>query len=285
MTEIELAGETVRVVEAHGARVPVLGFGTWQLEGQAAVEMTAAVLEMGYRHLDTAQAYGNEAEVGRGLQRSDVPRDQVFLTTKVWPDRYAPDDFRRSVDESLQELGVERVDLLLLHWPRFEGGTLERTLGLLNEAREAGKTRHIGVSNFNVDLLARAWDVTEAPLVTNQVEYHAHLSQGPVLRAAREREMCVTAYSPLARGRVLDEPALRRIADRHGVEPAAAAIAWLLRQDRVAAIPKTSDPDHARSNLRALEVELSPEEMDEISELARPDGRVISPAGLAPDWD
>ncbi len=279
------AGDSSPVVEAHGARVPALGFGTWQLEGRNAQSMTHEALELGYRHIDTAQAYGNEAEVGRGMARSSVPRDEVFLTTKVWPDRYAPGDFQASVDESLEKLGVDRVDLLLLHWPSFQGTTLERTLGLLNEAREAGKTRHIGVSNFTTSLLDRAWAATDAPLVANQVEYHPFLDQDAVLAAARERGMCLTAYSPLARGRVLDDPTLREVADRHGVGPAAVAIRWLIQHEGVAAIPKTSDPDHARSNLDALEIELSEEEMEAISGLARPDGRVISPAGLAPDWD
>lgn len=285
MTEIELAGETVPVIEAHGARIPALGFGTWQLEGRSAEKMTRKALELGYRHIDTAQAYGNEAEVGRGLARSSVPRDAVFLTTKVWPDRYAPGDFQDAVDGSLDRLGVDRLDLLLLHWPSFQGTTLERTIGLLNEARETGKTRHIGVSNFTTDLLDRAWVATDAPLVTDQVEYHPFLAQDEVLAATRERGMCLTAYSPLARGRVLDEPTLREIGDRHGVGPAEAAIGWLLGQDGVAAIPKTSDPDHARANLRALNLRLSAEEMDRIGGLARPDGRIISPGGLAPDWD
>jgi diketogulonate reductase-like aldo/keto reductase len=279
------AGGSAPVVEAHAARIPALGFGTWQLEGRNATAMTREALELGYRHVDTAQAYGNEAEVGRGLARSTVPRDEVFLTTKVWPDRYAPGDFQASVDESLEKLGVDRVDLLLLHWPSFQGTTLERTLGLLNEAREAGKTRHIGVSNFTTSLLDRAWTATDAPLVTNQVEYHPYLDQDAVLAATRERGMCLTAYSPLARGQVLDDPTLREIADRHGSGPAAVTLRWLIEHEGVAAIPKTSDPDHARSNLGALEVELSEEEMEAISGLARPDGRIITPGGLAPDWD
>lgn len=285
MPEIELAGESVPIVEAHGARIPALGFGTWQLEGRTAEEMIRKALEIGYRHLDTARAYGNEAEVGRGLERSDVAREAVFLTTKIWPDSYAPGDFQDAVDDSLGKLGVDRVDLLLLHWPSFQGTTLERTIGLLNEAREAGKTRHIGVSNFTTDLLARAWKFTAAPLVTDQVEYHPYLAQDPVLAAVRERKMCLTAYSPLARGRVLENPTLREIGDRHGVGAAQVAIRWLVQQKGVAAIPMTSDPEHARANLRALDLELSDEEMERVAGLARPDGRIISPGELAPDWD
>lgn len=285
MTETELAGGTTPTLGAHGARIPALGFGTWQLEGVEAERMTEAALEAGYRHLDTAQAYGNEAEAGRGLERSSVAREDVFLTTKIWPDAYAPDRFHDAVDERLRLLGVDRVDLLLLHWPVFRGTSLERTVGLLNEAREAGKTRHIGVSNFTTDLLGRAWTASDAPLAVSQVEYHPFLEQRAVLEATRRRDMCLTAYSPLARGRAVDDRTLQEIGRRHEVGAAAVALRWLLQQDRVAAIPKSSDPDHARANLRALDIELSPEEMDAITALAEPGGRVIDPAGLAPDWD
>ena len=285
MSQTDLAGGTAPVIEAHGARIPALGFGTWQLEGRHAREMTERALELGYRHLDTAQAYGNEAEVGAGLEASSVPREDVFVTTKVWPDRYAPGDFQDSVDESLERLGLEQVDLLLLHWPHFQGTSLEGTIGLLNEVRDEGRTRHVGVSNFTTDLLDRAWAITDAPLVANQVEYHPFLDQDAVLAATRERGMCLTAYSPLARGRVLEDRTLRRIAERHGVGEAEVAIRWLLQQDGVAAIPKTGDPDHAQANLRALEIELSDDEMREISGRATDDGRVISPSPFAPDWD
>ena len=285
MTEIELAGETVPVVEAHGARIPALGFGTWELEGRTAEEATADALAAGYRHVDTAQIYGNEAEVGRALERSDVPREAVFLTTKIWPDDFAPDRFRASVDRRLELLGVDRVDLLLLHWPHFPDTSLVRTMRLLEEAREQDKTRHIGVSNFTTDLLARARAAVDAPLVTDQVEYHLFLDQAPVLEAVREAEMSLTAYSPLAHGEAVDHPTLEEIGRRHGVGAPAVAIRWLLQQEGVVAIPRTSDPEHARQNLGALEIEFSEEEMAEISGLARPDGRIIDPDPLAPEWD
>jgi diketogulonate reductase-like aldo/keto reductase len=285
MEEIELAGATVPVVEARGARIPALGFGTWELEGRLAEEMVAAAVDMGYRHVDTAQVYGNEAAVGRGLERSGVPRDQVFLTTKIWPDSYAPGSFADAVDERLRLLGVDRVDLLLLHWPKFQGTTLIRTLRLLNEAREAGKARHIGVSNFTTDQIARARAGSEAPLVTDQVEYHPFLDQSAVLEAVREAGMCLTAYSPLAKGGVVGDSVLGEIGRAHGTGAPAVALRWLLQQEEVAAIPRTSDPGHARENLRALEIELTEEEMRRISGLARPGGRRIDPAGLAPDWD
>lgn len=283
MQTTEIAGQATPVVEAHGARIPALGFGTWQLEGDTAERMTREALEVGYRHIDTAQAYGNEARVGRAIEASEVDRDDVFLTTKIWPDSYT--DFEEAVDERLELLRTDRVDLLLLHWPKFQGTSLTRTIDALNRARRRGETRHIGVSNFNTDLLARARAASEAPLVTNQVEYHPFLDQEAVLGAVREREMCLTAYSPLAHGRVPDHPVLGEIGREHGASAAAVAIRWLLQQDGVAALPRTSDPEHCRDNFSALRIELSDEETARISDLARPDGRVISPAGLAPEWD
>ena len=283
METTDIAGQETPVLETHGARIPALGFGTWELEGETAERMTAEALEVGYRHIDTAQAYGNEAEVGRAIETSDVSRDNIFLTTKIWPASYS--DFQNAVEERLELLRTDRVDLLLLHWPKFDGTTLTRTIDALNRARREGKTRHIGVSNFNTDLLARAWAASEAPLVTNQVEYHPFLDQAPVLDAVREREMCLTAYSPLAHGEVPGDPTLEEIGREHGASAAAVAIRWLIQQDGVAAIPRTSDPEHCRDNFSALEFELDGGEMDRIAELARPDGRVIDPAGLAPEWD
>jgi len=276
-------GRETPILEAHEARIPVLGFGTWELTDGTAERMTREALEVGYRHIDTAEAYGNEDEVGRAIEASDVSRDEIFLTTKIWPDSYS--DFETAVDERLELLRTDRVDLLLLHWPRFRDTTLTRTVEALNRARRQDKTRHIGVSNFNTDQLTRAWAASEAPLVTNQVEYHPFLAQGPVLDAVRDRGMCLTAYSPLAHGEVPGNRVLESIGSDHGVSAAAVAIRWLIQQDDVAALPRTSAPDHCRDNFSALEIELDEEEMDRIAELARPDGRVIDPPGLAPEWD
>lgn len=284
MKAIELGGTSTPVVEAHGARIPALGFGTWELTGRTARRMVEAALELGYRHLDTAQIYGNEDEVGRALDRSGLPREEVFVTTKIWPDSYPPDAFRRAVDERLERLGTSHVDLLLLHWPRFEETSLERTVELLNEARESGKARHVGVSNFTDALVERAWAATGEPLAVNQVEHHPFLENPAGFRAARERDMCITAYCPLANGRVPGDPTLQEIGARHGRGAAPVALRWLIQQEGVAAIPRTSDPDHCRENLEALEVELSDEETRRIGDLAEPGGRVIDPAGLAPEW-
>lgn len=273
----------IPVLEAHGARIPALGFGTWELRGRGARRMVERALEMGVRHIDTAQGYGNETEVGEALAASGVARDEVFLTTKVWPDAYQ--ELPDAAEGSLERLGVDRVDLLLLHWPSFRGTTLERTVEALNTVRDRGWTRHIGVSNFTVDLLERAWAASDAPLATDQVEYHPFLDQDAVLRETRRRGMVLTAYSPLAKGRVVGDEALASIGRRHGKTAAQVSLRWLLQQEGVATIPRTSDPRHLEENLDVLDFDLSSEEMERISSLARPAGRVVDPPSLAPAWD
>ncbi|HKK93450.1 MAG TPA: aldo/keto reductase [Longimicrobiales bacterium] len=287
MTEAEKADPEMTPetpVEAHGAAIPVLGFGTWQLTDGAARDMVEVALDLGYRHVDTAQAYENEDEVGRAIEASNVAREDVFLTTKIWPDDFGEDRFLDSVQESLDRLRVDAVDLLLLHWPVFERATLEETVSRLNRARDAGLARHIGLSNFTVDLTRRAWKATEFPLAVNQIEYHPYLDQAPLLGELRERDMAITAYSPIARGDVDDDPVIREVAGNHGKSPEQVALRWLVQQDRVNAIPKTSDEDHARENLRIFDFELSPEEMERLDGLSRPDGRHVNPE-FAPDWD
>ncbi len=275
----------VDAVEARGATIPALGLGTWELTGSVAERAVADALELGYRHLDTAQAYGNEREVGRAIEGSGVPREELFLTTKVWPDRYGPARFADSVRRSLERLGTDHVDLLLLHWPRFEGTTLERTIELLNRARERGWSRHIGVSNFTTALLARAARASDAPIAVNQVEYHPFLDQTAVLEEARDLGVAITAYSPLARGRVPGNETLAEIGGAHGKSAAQVALRWLVQQRGVAAIPRTSKREHAAENLAIFDFELSDREMERIGRLAEPGGRVIDPDGLAPDWD
>ncbi|WP_273841982.1 aldo/keto reductase [Rubrobacter calidifluminis] len=271
-------------VKANGAEIPVLGFGTYRLPEGDAERMVSHALGVGYRHVDTAQMYGNEAGVGRALESSGVGREEFFLTTKVWPDRFRHDDLLNSVDESLRRLRTEYVDLLLLHWPNPEV-PLEETIGALNEVRSAGKTRHIGVSNFTTKLVERAVSLSEAPLVTDQVEYHPYLDQSKLFGKLRSEGMALTAYSPLAKGRVQEDETLREIGSSHGKSPGQVALRWLIQQEGVVAIPKTSNPGRAEENFDIFDFELSQEEMERISFLARPDGRITSPAGLAPEWD
>lgn len=284
MTSSAEEAASVAVKEAHGASIPRMGFGTWELEGDTAREMTEVALEAGYRHLDTAQMYQNEEHVGLGLEASGLDRDEVWITTKVWPDNFAPNTFRPSVEKSLEKLQLESVDLLLLHWPRFKGTTLADTMEQLARVQADGLTRHIGVSNFTTELLDRAWNAIDGPLVTNQVEYHPFLDQSKVLEALEERDMILSAYSPLAHGEVPGNETLREIGGNHGKSAVQVALRWLVQQGTVP-LPRTSDPEHCRSNLEIFDFELSAEEMGKVGDLARPDGRILSPGGLAPDWD
>lgn len=274
----------MKVVQANGAEIPALGFGTFEIHGQRAEEMTHHALEVGYRHVDTAQAYENEAEVGQAIERSPVDRRDIFLTTKILPQDFGRRDLPVAMERSLDQLGTDYVDLVLLHWPNPDIPMAE-TMEALREVREGGYARHIGVSNFTVALLNEAVAHSEVPLVTNQVEYHPFLSQAPVLETARKQGMSLTAYSPLAKGDVARDDTLQRIGDAHGKSAAQVALRWLVQQDGVVAIPKTSNPERCEANFQIFDFELSDEEMVQIHDLAHPDGRYVNPPGLAPEWD
>lgn len=270
-------------IDIDDTQIPALGFGTFRLRGREAERMVRMALEIGYRHVDTAEAYGNEEAVGRAIRDAGVPRDEIFLTTKVWPDHFAADELPAAVNHSLQRLGVEYVDLLLLHWPN-PGVPLEETIGALNAMQKAGKTRLIGVSNFTIGLLENARSLTAVPLSVSQVEYHPFLDQSDLLSAVRDHGMALTAYSPLAKGRVADDDTLKEIAAGHGKTAAQVSLRWLIQQENVAAIPKASSRAHAEENFDIFDFELSDEEMNAIHQLSRPDGRLVNPARLAPDW-
>ncbi len=271
-------------VTAHGARIPALGFGTFRMNGADTRRMVAAVLNQGYRHIDTAQIYGNEDAVGDGIAASGIARGDVFLTTKVWVENYRRDAFIRSVDESLARLKTDHVDLLLLHWPN-EAVPLAEQVAALNAVRAAGRTRHIGVSNFTTALMAEAQALSATPLVTNQVEYHPYIDQAPVLAAARAAGMAVTGYFAMADGKVLADPVLRDIAAAHGRSVAQIVLRWLVQQDGVVALSKTVSETRAAENAAIFDIVLGKDEMAAIHALARPDGRIVSPEGLAPVWD
>ncbi|MDN3518090.1 aldo/keto reductase [Aquisalimonas lutea] len=274
----------MKVVHANGADIPAIGFGTFQLEPDTARARVHDALAAGYRHIDTAQMYNNEEAVGAGIRDSGLARDEIFVTTKVWVDRFRDGDLQRSAEESLQRLGLDAVDLLLLHWPNPEV-PLEETIGALNDVRQRGMARHIGVSNFTVALTREAIAASDAPLVTNQVEYHPYLSQDPVRRELARQGMALTAYCPLGQGRVLQDPVIARIASDHGKDPGQVILRWHYQQPDVVAIPRSSREERVRSNLEIFDFELSEAEMNAISGLAREDGRIISPASLAPAWD
>lgn len=254
----------MKFIETKGARIPALGLGTWRLTGSACERTVRAALEMGYRHIDTASIYGNEAEVGAALRRSGVPREEVFLTTKVWRDSLGYEPAKRSVAESLHRLGLDHVDLVLIHWP---GPGIAETLHAFAELRAAGRTRWIGVSNFDANLLREAIEEQHADLLCNQVEYHPLNPQREVLEYGRRKGLMLTAYSPLAKGRLVDNPALARIGTAHGKTPAQVVLRWLIEQDGVAAIPKAGSEAHLAANLAIFDFTLSAAERATIDAL------------------
>jgi 2,5-diketo-D-gluconate reductase B len=249
-----------------GERVPSLGLGTYRLTGEACAQAVGRALSMGYRHVDTAQMYGNEAEVGRGIEDSGVDRGEIFLTTKVWPSDFAHDRLISKTRESLQKLRAEYVDLLLMHWPG-DGVPLGETLGAMRELQEEGSVLHIGVSNFSPSLVEDA--VEHADIFCNQVQYHPYRNQGALLHQAQEMDYLLTAYTPLSRGGVQRDATLGEIGEAHGKTATQAALRWLLQQDKVCAIPKATSDEHLRENLAVYDFELSDEEMDRIYTLGR----------------
>lgn len=267
----------------QGTEIPALGFGTYELDNEAAATMVAEAAKIGYRHFDTAQMYHNEEGVGRGLAASGLARDDYFLTTKVWFDKFQSGDLQTSVVESLRKLDLDHVDLLLLHWPT-EDVPLEETIAALNEVKNLGMTRLIGISNFPTALVEKAVECSNIPLAVNQVEYHPYLDQSKVLDCLRAHDMLLTAYCPIARGTVLEDPTLREIGARYGKSPAQVTLRWLLQQDGVMAIPKSGSPKNAAANFDIFDFELSANDMATIHALSRPNGRMIDPS-FAPKWD
>jgi 2,5-diketo-D-gluconate reductase B len=267
-------------IEVNGVRVPAIGYGTWLVTGQNATDGVREALEMGYRQIDTARAYENEREVGRGIAESGVPRDEIFLTTKVPHDEATAAEVDRDADESLERLGVDHLDLLLLHWPNPDV-PLEETLNALNKVREDGRTRSIGVSNFPAGLLKQALEI--APIFCDQVEYHPFLEQSRLLELARENDVLITAYSPLAHGKVPDDETLKRIGDRYDKSAGQVALRWLLDQPGVSPIPKASSQGRRQENFDVVDFTLSDEDREEIAGLPK-DVRTGNPP-WAPDWD
>ena len=269
-------------VEANGAKIPAIGLGTWELSGRTCARVVEQALRLGYRHIDTAQVYDNEREVGDGLRASGVRRDDVFVTTKVWTNHFAPHDPERSVKESLVRLRLPHVDLVLLHWPNSHV-PLEETLGALAHAKRMGLTRHIGVSNFTVALIEQAVALSGEPLVCNQVEYHPYLDQAKVRAACDQHGIALVAYSPIAKGRIKSDQTLADIGRAHRKTPAQICLRWLVQQN-VSAIPRTSRVERLSENIEIFDFELSDDEMARIAALASPDGRLTDFA-FAPKWD
>lgn len=264
--------------------IPQMGFGTWKRKGEEGYRTMLAALEAGYRHIDTAQAYENEAEVGRALRDSGLQASDVFVTTKVWIDNYDADRFRPSVEESLEKLGRDKVDLLLLHWPARDASIpLEDYIGRLGEVYDDGLAARIGVSNFNRDLITKAETLLgDRPVSANQVECHVFLQNRVIADFCEARGIALTAYSPLAQGKIAGHPVLKGIAETHGVSEAEIALAFLIAEGHVV-IPTSTDAARIRANLAAADISL---EMTELADLRALDNgeRLINPA-WAPDWD
>ncbi|WP_339927139.1 2,5-didehydrogluconate reductase DkgB [uncultured Cobetia sp.] len=264
--------------------LPNPGFGTYRIEGETLRDSLNTALEIGYRHFDTAQFYGNEAEVGQIIADSKVPREELFITTKIWHDRLVPGDMEKSVEESLERLQMDYVDLLLIHWPSPNDEVpMEDYLPVLAKLKAAGKARHIGVSNFTGEQLERAVGIVgRDELLTNQIEVHPFLQNRKVIDKCHELGIEVTAFMPLAVGKVMDDDTLKAIAERHDASPAQIALAWLKMQD-IVTFPSSTKAKNIESNFEAFSMSLTGEDMAKIAELDR--GERIANPDFAPDWD
>lgn len=271
----------MQVVEAHGFRIPIIGLGTWALRGRECARLTEQAIRIGYRHIDTAQMYDNEREVGEGV-RASGKRSEVMVTTKVQPTMLAPHDLERSVKESLAKLRLDVIDLLLIHWPNPRV-PLAETLGAMARMKSDGYVRQLGVSNFTVALIEEATKATSEPLVCNQVECHVYLNQDKVITACRGAGMAVVAYSPIARGGAHGDAVLERIGKVHGKSAAQVSLRFLVQQG-IVVIPRTSRVERLTENFELFDFELSEAEMAEIRALSQRKGRIVD-WSWSPKWD
>ncbi len=272
-------------LSAHGAQIPAVGYGTMLFPApERAVELIVYSLECGYRHIDTARKYGSEKWVGEGIRASGLPRKDIWVTTKVTEENAKADDFTRSVDTSLKALGLDYVDLLLIHWPQPKV-PLEETLGALAKARREGLAKNIGVSNFTVPLLDEAVGKCPEPLLTNQIEYHAYIRQDKIIAACGRHGLLVTCHVPLARGAVLKDPVIRDVAKSHGKTAAQVALKWLVQQPDMVVVPRALEYSEIKENIDIFDFELSENEMNQISGLRDRNRRIVDPTVRRPVWD
>jgi len=271
-------------VAANGADIPLLGLGTWELRGRACARVVEQALRLGYVHVDTAELYENEREVGDGVHASGIKRSAVFVTTKIWPTHFAPPALERAARDCLVRLRLSEVDLLLLHWPNPQV-PLAETIGALCKVKRDGLARNIGISNFNSAQMEEALAASSEPLVCNQVECHPFLDQSKLIAACRQHGMAVVAYSPIARGSVRDDKVLSRIGIAHKKTAAQVCLRFLVQQD-IVVIPRTSKVERLAENAAIFDFTLSDGEMAEISGLASRDGRMVDWAFSGrPKWD
>lgn len=273
---------TLRVA-ANGAEIPALGLGTWDLRGKAAAPAVHAALDAGYRHIDTAAMYGNEEEVGEALLTHALPRDEIFVTTKVWPSDLADGRLQQAAAESLRRLKLDIVDLLLVHWPSRQVPFREQVLALC-DAKQRGLARHIGVANFPPKFLESAVALATEPIVTNQVEHHPWLDQAKVMATAARLGVSTTSYTPLGRTQLLGEPAIVDIARARGRTAAQIVLRWHLQKPMNVVIPKSANPARIRENFQIFDFSLTPEEMQRIDGLTRRNRRLVH-GSYPTDWD
>jgi 2,5-diketo-D-gluconate reductase B len=269
-------------LQTQGIALPRLGLGTFRMQGagcQAAVE---SALALGYHHIDTSEMYGNEGDIGAAIAASGIARRDLHVTTKVWHDHLAPEAIQRAFDASLDRLGLDQVDLYLVHWPAADMD-LPAVLSTLMRLKDEGRTRAIGVANFTLPMLRQAIEEIGAPIACNQVEHHVFLDQTPMLHYLRSKAIPLIAYCPLAQGQAAENPELARIGEKHGASAAQVALKWLLDQDGVAAIPKAGRAASQRANLDALSLTLDAQDRRVIASLPK-DLRLVNPP-FAPRWD
>jgi 2,5-diketo-D-gluconate reductase B len=269
-------------LQTQGISLPRLGLGTFRMQGDVCRAAVESALALGYRHIDTAEMYGNEEAIGAAISASGVKRGDLHVTTKVWNENLAPDAIRRAFDASLKKLRLDQIDLYLVHWPAKQMN-LPAMFETLLKLKAEGRTRAIGVANFNIALLKTVVEVIKAPIACNQVEYHVMLDQTPLRKYMAEKSIPLVAYCPLAQGRAATDETLMAIGRKHGASAAQVALKWLLDQDDVAAIPKASRAESQKANLGALNVGLDDEDMKAIAGMPK-NKRCVNP-GFAPDWD
>lgn len=263
-------------VTIHGEKLPVLGFGTWQIRGYDATKSIKNALEVGYRHIDTAQMYDNEKYVGQAISEANVDREEIFLTTKVWRTNLHYERVIETFEDSLEKLQTNYVDLLLIHWPN-ENIPLEETLDAMNFLKKQAEVHSIGVSNFTVGLMKKARKISDAPLFGNQVEYHPFLSQREVLNFCKKHDLLLTAYSPLSKGKVMRNETLKKIGEKYGKTPAQVTLRWHVQQENVIAIPKAQKRSHQEENIEIFDFKLTQKEMQKISNLGSTERNVNPP--------
>ena len=272
----------MKTIKTQGVEIPRLGFGTFRMPGNESQPVVENAIALGFRHIDTAAMYENEAAVGAAIAASGVKREELFVTTKVWHDQLLPDALHRAFDSSLGKLNLDYVDLYMIHWPSLDMD-MAASLEALMKLHDRGLTRAIGVCNFNLPMIRRTIEEIGAPIACHQVEYHPFLSQAPMLDYLRSKGIPLTAYAPLAQGRAANDATLAAIGRKHGATAAQVAIAWLLDQDGVIAIPKAGRPESQKANLDALDISLDDEDRSAIAALPK-DQRFVRPP-FAPNWN